>query len=54
MVPLMSDKKEGAYSPPELIEYGDVDQLTEEGYGRGPPDDFPGSPEDPPGFGWPF
>lgn len=31
-----------AYSPPELTEYGKVEQLTEQSYRGGQPDDFPG------------
>lgn len=29
------------YSPPELTEYGEIEELTEQGYGRGPPDEPP-------------
>lgn len=35
------DRSEGSYSPPELVEYGVIEELTEQGYGRGPPDEPP-------------
>lgn len=35
------EKSTRSYSPPELTEYGKVAQLTEQGYGRGPPDEVP-------------